>query len=318
MPEAPQQSFVDVFSDNFSVFGDYFLESMKHFDLMNPFWIIIMICIITFTLELILPKKQPYSPVGRKNFLLDLFYVLFIDVIFLSIGFFAFTTAVSWAFEKLVVSAGGHIPIVDISLPDHLKWLEFIIFFLLVDFAQFFGHWLLHRVEFLWKFHKIHHAQETLGFASTRHFHWGEMLVFKPLLYIPFSLLGLDITSYFAYYLWFGLFLTFFSHCNVNIDFGFLNRIFITPQTHYWHHAKNIPGRYGVNYASSLSIWDQLFGSYYLPKDKKLKPVLGIPDNDVPDSFWGQFFHPFLLLFGKKQKQSSLEEKPVAATKAKK
>ena len=146
MPEAPQQSFADVFSDNFSVFGDYFLESMKHFDLMNPFWIIIMICLITFTLEIILPQKQPYSPVSRKNFLLDLFYVLFIDVIFLSIGFFAFTTAVSWVFEKIVVSAGGTIPIVNLSMPANLKWLEFIIFFLLVDFAQFFGHRLLHRV----------------------------------------------------------------------------------------------------------------------------------------------------------------------------
>lgn len=317
MPEAvaAPQSFGDVFSQNLSTFIDSFLYSMSHFSVMNPFWIIILICLITFTLELVLPKKQPYSPVGRKNFLLDLFYVLFIDVIFYSIGFYALTSAVSWGFESLVKSAGGSIPLVDITLP---KWLEFIVFFILVDFAQFFGHWLLHRVEFLWKFHKIHHAQETLGFASTRHFHWGELFVFKPLLYIPFSLLGLEWESYVAYYLWFGLFLTFFSHCNVDIDFGFLNRIFITPQTHYWHHAKNIPSRYGVNYASSLSIWDQLFGSYYLPKDKKLKPVLGIPDNDVPESFMGQFLHPFQVLFGRKQKQSSLEGKDEKAGKGKK
>jgi sterol desaturase/sphingolipid hydroxylase (fatty acid hydroxylase superfamily) len=102
---------------------------------------------------------------------------------------------------------------------------------------------------------------------------------------------------YVIYYVWIAYFLTFLSHTNIKVNFGFLNYIFITPQTHYWHHSRNIPGKYGVNYASALAIWDVLFGFFYNPKDKQ--PILGIPDNDVPDSFVGQMIYPFKRLFSK-------------------
>lgn len=43
---------------------------------------------------------------------------------------------------------------------------------------------------------------------------------------------------------------------------------------HIWHHAENLPkGSYGVNYGLSLSIWDYLYGTVYMPsngRDEKL------------------------------------------------
>jgi len=73
-----------------------------------------------------------------------------------------------------------------------------------------------------------------------------------------------------------------------------LHRIVITPDNHYWHHAKNLPKPYGVNFASALCIWDHLFGTFHLPDDE---PELGIHNDDVPTDFLGQQLYPLLALF---------------------
>jgi sterol desaturase/sphingolipid hydroxylase (fatty acid hydroxylase superfamily) len=172
---------------------------------------------------------------------------------------------------------------------------------------QWFGHFLLHRVDFLWNFHKIHHAQEELGFASTRHFHWVEYFIFKPLIYIPFILLNVQLSEFLIIYLWIGLSFTFFSHANVAVKWRWFNLVFITPETHYWHHAVNLPEkrRYGVNFASVLTIWDHLFGYFYYPKkDEKLTPKLGVTEQKVmPETFIGQMIQPFQAAFGRKPKK---------------
>jgi sterol desaturase/sphingolipid hydroxylase (fatty acid hydroxylase superfamily) len=272
-----------------------------------PFWeneymVLFLVWISTFILEQFLPKQKNYSVVGRKGFWLDLFYLFFIDFLFRIIGFIALTYTVEYVFTSWMTELGVKFPLVHIgSLPFIIK---FPLFFIIMDFFEFLSHYILHRVDFFWKIHKIHHAQETLGFASTRHFHFLEYLVLRPLAWIPMGLLGFSDSSYIictAFYMWIAYFLTFFSHCNVKLNFGFLNKIFITPNTHYWHHAKNIPRKYGVNYASTLVIWDLLFKSYYLPADPKEQPILGVPDNDVPKNFIGQMWYPFTKFFSKKK-----------------
>lgn len=286
-------------------------EMITHPSFTNQFTVLFTVWPVMFILEHILPRNKNYSPIGRKGFLLDLFYLFFIDFLFLVIGFAAVTYTVEYAFTNWMKHLGIPLPWFDPSfIPG---WLQFIFFFVVLDFFEFLAHFLLHRINFFWAFHKIHHAQETLGFASTRHFHFMEYLVLRPLSWIPFGILGFSDDKYLlfsAYYMWIGFTLVFFSHCNVKVNFGFLNKIIITPNTHYWHHSKNIPRKYGVNYASVLVIWDLLFKSYYLPDDPKLQPILGVPDNDVPHSFLGQMWYPFKSLFSKKKDAQMLTPKP--------
>lgn len=300
----------DVFSKAFSEYSDSMAAAFANPDFHNPVIYLFLVYLITFSLELILPKRMQYTPVTRKGFFTDLLYVIFMDFVLNVIGLYAITCTVEFFVKKAFTAAGVGLPLWDLhkALPNW--FLRFIVFFIVVDFAQWLAHFLLHRVNFLWQFHKIHHAQETLGFASTRHFHWGEYLVLKPAIWIPFGLLGFQPVEYVIYYVWIGYFLTFLSHCNIKVNWGFVNYIFITPETHYWHHARNIPGRFGVNYASSLAVWDLLFGSFYNPKDKK--PVLGIPDNDVPDSFLGQMIYPFRRIFSRKADPAQNKDKDLA------
>ena len=213
----------------------------------NEFWVLFIVWGTTFLFENLLPKKKNYPVVGRKGFLTDIFYLFFIDFLFQVIGFLAVTYTIEFIFTNILSNAGVHLPIIHLEKLPFV--VQFIIFFIIMDFCQFFAHYLLHRIEFFWKFHKIHHAQETLGFASTRHFHVMEYLVLRPFGWLPMALLGFSSHEYIlctALYMWIAYFLVFFSHCNVKLKFGFLNYIIITPDTHYWHHAKNIPGKYGV------------------------------------------------------------------------
>lgn len=297
-------SLIEVFLSSFETYKAYFKYQLHHFSWDNPFFIIPTICLLTFLLELFLPKKLNYGVTTRKGFFLDLFYVIFFDFLILLIGFYAVTSTVEYLFKQLLHLVG---------IDNYIIWdmkevpfvFQFIVLFLLLDLLQFFGHHLLHRFDFLWKFHKIHHAQEELGFASTRHFHWVEYLVFKPLLFMPFMMLNFSTTEFIAIYLWIGYGFTFFSHCNVRVKWNWLNYILITPETHFWHHAKNLPSnqRYGVNFASTTTIWDHLFGFFYLPKDTELVPILGIEDQKkIPKTFIGQMIHPFRELFKKEKK----------------
>jgi sterol desaturase/sphingolipid hydroxylase (fatty acid hydroxylase superfamily) len=291
------QALTEAFSSSFSVYLDYFFYMLKNPSFKNPFYIILTIYILTFLLEVFLPKKEQYPLVGRKGFKLDLLYLVFIDFVLSAVGFYAITSVVEYIFQFGMGKIGVTLPLWNLAEVHFL--LQILIFLVLVDFVQFIGHVLLHRLDFFWEFHKIHHAQEQLGFASTRHFHWFEYLIFKPLLYIPFGFLGYGAQDYVIYYLWFGYFFTFFSHCNVKLNWGFLNYVFINPDTHYWHHSKNAPGRFGVNFASVLPIWDVLFGTFYLPEDHKLKPELGVHDQkEMPETFMGQMIHPFKKVLG--------------------
>lgn len=306
-------SIFEVFSESFQQYKEYFRYMLVNPSLTNPLYIVLIVCLLTFAMELVLPRKMNYDPIKRKGFKQDIFYVIFIDYLLLLFGFYAITAVVEYLFRGALGLFGiENLIIFDINQFSGI--IQFLIIFISLDFMQWLGHFLLHRSDFLWKFHKIHHAQEELGFASTRHFHWMEYIVFKPLLFIPFSLMNLTSTEFVTYYLWVGLTFTFFSHTNVKVKFKPFNYIFISPETHYWHHAKNIPGRFGVNFASTLTLWDHIFGFFYYPKDETLIPELGVDDQKkIPTTFMGQMIYPFQEAFGKKKKSNPKKNKKAKA-----
>ncbi|MCA0431159.1 MAG: sterol desaturase family protein [Bacteroidetes bacterium] len=265
-------------------------HSIKTPSFTNVYYCVLAAYLLCFFLEVVLPKQRKHGVLNRKFFWQDTFYVFFNDLFIYLLGFFALCATTEFVFLKILAVFNIH----SLEIVSIKKWnpiLQILIMFLIQDFCEFIAHILLHRSNFLWRFHKIHHAQEELGAASTRHFHFLEMCVFKPIIYIPFAMIGYSVLDYFLFQITVQNVWGFFTHCNINVKWGWLNYIINTPQTHAWHHAKNIPNKYGVNYASILNIWDILFGYFYLPKDKT--PILGVDKNDVPKNFIGQLFYPF-------------------------
>lgn len=285
----------------------YFFDTAWDYDWWaNPYLTYIFCCVFVFGLEIVLPKKKNYPLLDRKGFWQDLFYVFFTDYVIFPIGLFASLEFVEeimligmegMGVELTPVPNGTRYPPLIIKMYEQAVWVQILVLFILTDLAQFIGHYLLHVVPWFWRVHKIHHAQETLGFASTRHFHFAEYIVFNTVLYIPFYMIGYDMYIYLSVHLWINYFFATLSHANIKVPWSALNYVFITPDTHFWHHAKNVKHKYGVNFASVLPIWDMIIGTFYLPKDKE--PELGIHNDDVPKTFLGQLVYPFVSPFQK-------------------
>ena len=132
----------------------------------NYFYGLIVISLLAWALELSFPWRKNQKAI-RKDFWLDGFYMFFNFFIF-SIVIAGFYAVFELLFQDLGISMST-LTIVDLSnLP---MWSQLIIFFIVLDFVQWTTHVMLHRFNFLWRFHKVHHSVEEMGFAAHLRYH---------------------------------------------------------------------------------------------------------------------------------------------------
>lgn len=255
----------------------------------NYFWGLIIISLLVWVLEVTFPWRKEQSTF-RKDFWLDGFYMFF--------NFFVFAIVIGGFYELLGVFFGDlgistkSLTIIDISaLP---KWIQLVVFFIILDFVQWFTHVLLHKYPFLWTFHKIHHSVKEMGFAAHLRYHWMENIFYKPLKTIGVMILGgfEPEQAYIVHFL--AIAIGHFNHANIKITWGPLKYILNNPVMHLYHHSYVLPkGSYGVNFGISLSLWDYIFKTNYIPEDSGTIEI-GFPgDEKIPKSFLGQLTYGF-------------------------
>lgn len=256
----------------------------------NYFWGLLLISILIWFLEVFFPWRKNQA-VFRKDFWLDLFYMYFNFFIF-SILITGFYAVIQFSFSQFGISISS-IALLDIS-EFHIS-AQLFVFFILLDFVQWFTHILLHRFHFLWKFHKVHHSVQEMGFAAHLRYHWMENVLYKPLKTLAVMLLG-GFEPEMAYIVHFlSITIGHLNHANLKITWGPLRYIFNNPVMHLWHHAKTLPPkrRWGVNFGISLSIWDYIFGTNYVPEDSG-NIALGFEGvEEFPSKFTDQFVYGF-------------------------
>ncbi|RTE51808.1 sterol desaturase family protein [Arenibacter aquaticus] len=250
----------------------------------NYFWGLIIISLVVWGLEILFPWRKNQS-IFRKDFWLDGFYMFF--------NFFLFAIAISGFYKVLGLLFGdlgikqGSLSLLDLS--PFPNWIQLIIFFLVLDFVQWFTHILLHRYAFLWKFHQIHHSVKEMGFAAHLRYHWMENVFYKPLKTFGVMILG-GFEPEQAYVVhFFAIAIGHLNHSNIKITWGPFKYLLNNPVMHLYHHAHDLPeGKYGVNFGISLSLWDYIFKTNYIPEDSGTI-VLGFEgDEKIPKSFWKQ------------------------------
>ena len=158
---------------------------------------------------------------------------------------------------------------------------------LLFDAVIYWTHRWYHEVPFLWRFHSIHHSTEDLDWISGFRNHPLDGTLIAPAF---FFLLAAGFSAEFTgalavIQIVFGLFL----HANVKWRLRPLHKVLITPEFHHWHHA-NEPGAINSNYSVFLPAWDLLFGTYFMPKDRR-PTVYGVSE-PVPAGMLGQLKYP--------------------------
>ena len=261
---------------------------------------LIAISLVIWMLELAFPWRKDQGAF-RKDFWLDGFYMFFNFFVF-SIAIAGFYKVIGMGFARLGLEWGSF-AIVDMN--SWPLWLQLVTFFIVLDFLQWFTHVLLHRYEFLWRFHKVHHSVEEMGFAAHMRYHWMENLFYKPLKTLGAMLIcGLLVSdsgqvldapqkAYIVHFV--SLAIGHLNHANIHITWGPLRYIFNNPVMHLWHHVYHLPeGRTrGINFGISLSMWDYLFGTASIPKDDA-HIKLGYPGMEkMPESFLGQLVYGF-------------------------
>lgn len=162
-----------------------------------------------------------------------------------------------------------------------LFW-QFIIIFIIKDFIEWCIHILLHRINFLWNFHKLHHSITQMDWIGNFRFHWMEIIVYRSLSWLPLTILGVNykiIIPMAALTTLIGN----LNHSNIKISWGYFVYILNSSRMHIWHHDKICHKKYGQNFGIVFSLWDWIFKTAYLPKDIEQPKQLGFYKmNDFP------------------------------------
>ncbi len=183
----------------------------------------------------------------------------------------------------------------------------FVAFVLITDFMIFFSHWLMHKVPFLWQFHKVHHAAEVLNPMTLYRQHPVDLVLtgvlvglgtaivhvlFTHIFSQPFSFLtfsGLNAITLAFYIGGYNL-----RHSHIRLSFGrVLDRWLISPEQHQLHHSC-VEAHFDKNMGLIFAVWDRLFRTHYLPaKDEEI--VLGLPDGEAKEysSVYACYILPF-------------------------
>ena len=197
-------------------YADYLWYEITHPGLKNYFYWLILVSLFFFALEILKPWRKD-QPKFRKDFWLDVFYMFF--------NFFLFSLIIYNAASDVVVNFfNWHVDnIFGINLKElnpmysWPMWSVLIVGFIVRDFVQWWTHRLLHRVDFLWKFHKVHHSVEQMGFAAHLRYHWMETIVYRTIEYIPLALLGIGLYDFFIIHI-FTLVIGHYNHSNITVD----------------------------------------------------------------------------------------------------
>ena len=266
------------------------VELLKHIYTEYAFWLIVM-GIIVWLLEHFRPWRKDQGFV-RKELGQDFFWLIFNGVLatYVFVGVFSF---INGGLDGLYLKATGT-GLHDIRVIGEFPlWAQCLIVLVSADLIEWCTHNLLHRVPWLWKIHRVHHSIEIMDWIGNFRFHWGEIILYKSIKYIPLALLGAQWQAILIVAV-FATAIGNLNHANVNISWGPLRYLFNSPCMHIWHHDKKVRGKAGVNFGIVLSVWDWLFKTAYMPNDLQQPKSIGYHgQQNVSNSLFARFFYPW-------------------------
>jgi creatinine amidohydrolase/Fe(II)-dependent formamide hydrolase-like protein/sterol desaturase/sphingolipid hydroxylase (fatty acid hydroxylase superfamily) len=205
--------------------------------------------------------------------------------------------------EGVEALAGGAVLNVPPGLALDLAFSFYTI--VAIDLGLFIGHYLMHRVPFLWEFHKIHHSAQVMTPVTVFRTHpvddimnpsalcagiaQGLWVALIPTTGSLITVLQLDVTLFVFYVVGYNL-----RHSHVWLDFGVFERIFVSPAMHQIHHSVD-PRHHDTNFGFVFSFWDRAVGSLVLSNEADEAEIeFGIGDESEEYHYVSRlYFLPF-------------------------
>jgi sterol desaturase/sphingolipid hydroxylase (fatty acid hydroxylase superfamily) len=209
--------------------------------------------LVFIPLEKVFPAK-PNQKIFRKAWLLDLCYLL---------GQYLFWSGlVLWVLQYFSLWLNAVIPLfIRLPVQGQSTWLQAVEVIFLSDLVIYWGHRIQHKVDFLWRFHKVHHSAETLDWLAAHREHPVDSIYTIGLINLPAFLFGFDL-NVLAFVIAFRGIWAIYIHSNVRLPIGKLKMLIGSPELHHWHHDKE---RDRGNYANISPLIDIIFGTYVCP-----------------------------------------------------
>jgi len=256
-------------------------------------------------LATIFPKRLIWHPSSRLDMRLWLLNALVLASAYslLAISGFATRDVVVGALTKLF---GAHAPV---AAPVAIVFgVTTILELLAYELAYWFGHFLFHRYNWLWEFHKVHHSAEVMTTFTEMRQHPVEILAFVNLIALatgivfgvmtyvfgpgvrPFTLLNCNI-GLMLFLLTYGH----LRHSHIWIAFrGLPGKLLQSPAHHQLHHSDN-PLHWDKNLGFCLAVWDWAFGTLYIPQYRREDITFGVgPEKADFRTVGGNFIMPFV------------------------
>jgi sterol desaturase/sphingolipid hydroxylase (fatty acid hydroxylase superfamily) len=164
----------------------------------------------------------------------------------------------------------GYIPpTLEQIFPAFVAWpfVTFLVYFVIIDFGEYWRHRLQHGLSWWWALHSLHHDQRQMTLWSDDRNH-----VLDDILSAAWSgtiaiLIGVTPGEFPLVIIGFRL-IESLAHTNVRLDFGrFGSALLVGPQYHRVHHSIEhaqppFDRTKGCNFAVILPVWDILFGTW--------------------------------------------------------
>lgn len=285
-------NYLKIIQDSFTGYFHYMAEEMSNPSWTNYFYWLLGISLLVWMVEILIPWRKNQK-IFRKDFWLDSFYIVFNFFLFSLIGYNALSNVAVALFNDFLRLLGTE-NIIAFEVSGFPIWVQLLIMLVIADFIQWNIHRQLHIRPALWRFHKLHHSVKEMGFAAQFRFHFVETILYKTLQYIPLAMIGFGIEEFFVVHM-FAVLVGHLNHANVGWNYGILGYVFNNPKMHIWHHSKELPRDFphGMNFGLTLSLWDYLFGTAYVPRDGKDIELGFEGDEDYPSDFKNQLLAPF-------------------------
>jgi sterol desaturase/sphingolipid hydroxylase (fatty acid hydroxylase superfamily) len=255
-----------------SAFPIHFATGMKGFtDYFEAFFISASF-IVFFAVILILERIWPADP-DQASFPRGLVFDAAFSVVSLLVHFL-FVSLFAILFLDFF---SRHVPPLSGLIGHWPNWLRVVVVFITVDLASWLSHVIRHKVPVLWHFHALHHSQRAMNLMTEFRLHPCDLLARTLGVSFVFALVLVPVEQAFVFILLQKYYLMFL-HANIDISYGPLDRVFVSPRVHRLHHAIQTE-LHDRNYGVYFSIWDTIFGTFRTT-DARVIPtgVEGFPD----------------------------------------
>jgi sterol desaturase/sphingolipid hydroxylase (fatty acid hydroxylase superfamily) len=193
----------------------------------------------------------------------DMFYTMLSRVGILPLVTFVLFSQIQMSLNAWLADQGLVSPTLERVFPGllGLPVVTFLIYALILDFAEYWRHRLSHVFNWWYALHALHHAQRQMTFWSDDRNHLLDELIGFVWFTVVALLVGVPPLQFPMLVLMLR-FLESLSHANTRLNFGWLGeRMLISPRFHRAHHGVTAAGLDSVNYGAVFPYWDMMFGT---------------------------------------------------------